>query len=167
MEAFGIKLTKSGLSTAIASNATALTNLSNIIKVSPTIVSWGRNRYGNDMTPVSLIDITNGWKLPVVDGLANYSINISVRITGALTGTANTPREFIVYVRRISDNSIVSNGGIIKINDNNFNGRSTNITTFIKGATDPFITTGFYLDIFNNSGSQLTLSQLEIYFDRD
>lgn len=162
-QAFGIKYLKTGLTTTINSNATALTNLSNIVKVSPTITTWARDNKGDDKAGISFIDVTNGWKFPVVDGLTNYGIGVTITITGTITGTAGTPRELIVYLRRLSDNSLIRNGGIIKINDNNFNGRSTNIETFIKGATDPFITGGFYLDMLNNSGGNLTLSALEIY----
>lgn len=162
-QAYGIKQLKTGLSTAINSNATALTNLSNIVKVSPTITTWARDNKGDDKTGINLIDVANGWKFPIVDGLTNYGIGITITISGSISGTAGTPRELIVYLRRLSDNSIIRNGGIIKINDNNFNGRSTNIETFIKGATDSFITGGFYLDMLNNSGGNLTLSSLEIY----
>lgn len=157
-------ITRTGFSLSIPSNATALTNLKNIV-VGPGAIFKEEQRKFNgtrlENTP-TLISIPNGWKVPIIPSMELYGFIFRVGITGSISGSAGTPRELVVYLRRISDNSIVSNAGVIKINDNNFNGRGSVVISYVSGPTDPFITDGFYIDMLNNSQATLTLTGLNI-----
>lgn len=162
---FGIKYTKSGLTQTIVSNATELTNIINIVNNEPTIFSWAVAKDGSVKPSVDLISVDNGFKLPIIDGLINYGLSFNIRITGVLSGSSATAREFIFYLRRLSDNSIVANDGIIKVADNNINGSSVTIASYVVGALDPFIRDGFYIDMLNNGGSSITLEKIELYIE--
>lgn len=165
---FTDKRVKSGLSVAINSNATNLTNLTQYILNSqtPTITSFGSSISGLSLGSIGLIDvgsgITQGFKFPTINGIVNCNLIFSTRITGAITGNTGTARELIVYLRRVSDNSIVGNGALIKINDNNFNARNVVTPSYIQGPNDSFLTGGFYLNILNNSGGNLTMNTIEL-----
>jgi hypothetical protein len=159
---FGIKYTKTGLTTSIPTSPTALTNLINLINVNPAILNYATDRAGNDKEGISLINTTNGLKLPVVDGLANYGVGFNIRIFGSLSGGANTTREVVLSLKRISDNSTIASASLIETTDSNFNGRVAIINSYIKGATDPFVTGGFYIDLLNNSGATLTIAAIEL-----
>jgi hypothetical protein len=163
---FGVKYVKSGLTQTINSSPTTLTNIINIVNNAPTsTIKWASDKNGNNKPTFDLISVANGFKLPIIDGLTNYGITFNIRVTGALSGATGTPREFIFYLRRLSDNSIVANDSIIKVTDNNINGRSATINSYVISATDPFITGGFYIDMLNNSGSNITLSTIELYIN--
>jgi hypothetical protein len=151
-------------STVINSNPSALTNLTNIISGAGVVkLQTKRNNNGEALiNNPTLIPITNGWKLPILD-MKVYKLDIRVGVTGSLSGTAGTARELIVYLRRMRDNSIATNGGVIKINDNNFNGRGTTLFSYVLTENDTFITNGFYIDLLNNSGANLTLTSLNIF----
>jgi hypothetical protein len=60
------------------------------------------------------------------------------------------------------NNTIVANGGIIKVNDNNFNARSVITPSYVKGLDDTFYAGGFYLDLLNKSSGDLTLTSIEL-----
>lgn len=159
---FGIKYTKAGLTTSIPTSPTALTNLINLINVNPAILNYATDRAGNDKTAISLINITNGFKFPIIDGMTNYGVGFNIRIFGGLSGGAGTTREVVLSLKRISDNSTISSASLIETTDSNFNGRLATINSYVKGATDPFITGGFYIDLLNNSGATLTITAVEL-----
>jgi hypothetical protein len=165
---FTCKRVKSGLNVAINSNATNLTNLTQYFRASqnPVVTSFGSSISGLPLGAINLIEVgtgvNQGFKFPIIDGIVNANLTFTIRVTGSISGPAGNPRELICYLRRVSDNSIVANGGIIKVNDNNFNSRSVIVPSFIQGATDPFYASGFYLDLLNNSGGNLTLTSLEL-----
>ena len=165
---FTSKFVKSGLNVAINSNINILTNLTKYFVASqnPAITSFGSSISGLPLGAINLIEVgtgaNQGFKFPIIDGIVNANLTFTIRVTGAISGNAGTPRELIAYLRRVSDNSLVANGGIIKVNDNNFNARSVIVPSFIQGANDPFYTGGFYLDLLNKSGGNLTLSSIEI-----
>ena len=165
---FTSKFVKSGLSVTINSNNTNLTNLTQYFRASqnPVITSFGSSISGLPLGAINLIEVgtgaNQGFKFPIIDGIVNANLTFTIRVTGAISGNAGTPRELIVYLRRVSDNSLVANGGIVKVNDNNFNARSVIVPSFIQGANDPFYTGGFYLDLLNRSGGDLQLTSLEL-----
>jgi hypothetical protein len=165
---FTSKRVKTGLNVSINSNANNLTNLTQyfIASQNPTITSFGSSISGLPLGAINLIEVgtgvNQGFKFPVINGIVNTNLIFNIRVTGAISGNAGTPRELICYLRRISDNSLVANGGIIKVNDNNFNSRSVIVPSFLQGATDPFYTGGFYLNLLNNSGGNLTLTSIEL-----
>jgi hypothetical protein len=165
---FTCKRVKSGLNVAINSSNTNLTNLTQYLRASqnPAITSFGSSISGLPLPAINLIEVgtgaNQGFKFPVIDGIVNTNLTFTVRVTGSISGNAGTPRELIAYLRRVGDNSLVANGGIIKVNDNNFNARSVIVPSFIQGANDPFYTGGFYLDLLNNSGGNLTLTSIEL-----
>lgn len=159
---FGTKYTKTGLTTSIPTSPTTLTNLINLINANPAILNYATDRAGNDKAGISLISTTNGFKFPVVDGMANYGVGFNIRIFGSLSGGANTTREVVLSLKRISDNSTIATASLIETTDSNFNGRVAIINSYVKGATDPFITGGFYIDLLNNSGATLTITAIEL-----
>jgi hypothetical protein len=165
---FTCKRVKSGLNVSINSSNTNLTNLTQYLRASqnPAITSFGSSISGLPLPAINLIEVgtgaNQGFKFPVIDGIVNTNLTFTVRVTGSISGNAGTPRELIAYLRRVGDNSLVANGGIIKVNDNNFNARSVIVPSFIQGANDPFYTGGFYLDLLNNSGGNLTLTSIEL-----
>jgi uncharacterized coiled-coil protein SlyX len=165
---FTSKLVKNGLNVDINSNSNILTNLTKyfIASQNPTITSFGSSISGLPLGAINLIEVgtgaNQGFKFPIIDGIVNANLTFTVRVTGSISGNAGTPRELIVYLRRVSDNSIVANGGIIKVNDNNFNARSVIVPSFIQGVNDPFYVGGFYLDLLNQSGGNLTLTSIEM-----
>lgn len=159
---FGIKYTKTGLTTSIPSSPTGLTNLINLINVNPAITNYATDKAGNDKTAISLINTTNGFKFPVIEGMANYGVGFNIRIFGSLSGGAGTTREVVLSLKRISDNSTIASASLIETTDSNFNGRLATINSYIKGSADVFITGGFYIDLLNNSGATLTLTAIEL-----
>jgi hypothetical protein len=165
---FTSKFVKSGLNVTINSNVNILTNLTKyfIASQNPTITAFGSSISGLPLGAINLIEVgsgaNQGFRFPVINGIINCNLTFTIRVTGDISGSAGTPRELIVYLRRVSDNSLVANGGIIKVNDNNFNARSVIVPSFIQGANDPFYTGGFYLDLLNKSGGDLKLTSIEL-----
>jgi hypothetical protein len=165
---FTCKRVKSGLNVAINSSNTNLTNLTQYFRASqnPEITSFGSSISGLPLGAINLIEagsgVNQGFRFPLIDGIVNSNLQFSIRVTGNITGNPATARELIVYLRRVSNNTIVANGGIIKVNDNNFSARTVIVPSFIQGANDPFYTGGFYLDLLNKSSGDLTLTSIEL-----
>lgn len=161
---------KKTLTLSIPSSPTALTNLTGQFPsaiMGYTLVQYGISLSGLVLqSPQCLLWASSGasagFKIKFITGMQVMHLSITVRINGTITGNAGTARELVVYLRRIRDNSIVSNAGIIKINDNDFNGRGTTINSYVNGELDTFMVDGFYLDILNNSGATVNITQLQL-----
>lgn len=99
--------------------------------------------------------VTNSLKLPNLNRYVGY--NITYTLLGTISGGAGVAREFKVELRRF-DNSLVRNSPVIKIVDNQLEGRGTAINTYTFDSTDPFITGGLKLVLNNTSGQSITLT---------
>lgn len=78
--------------------------------------------------------------------------NIRVNF-GIATGSAQTLR---LSLRRFADNSII--GSEIKVTrDQDVSGNQFNFVTYTTGASDPFVTGGFYFALLNDSGTSVDI----------
>ena len=96
---------------------------------------------------------------PAFDGYTAYTID--VRLYGTIGGGAGTVTELAVQLRRQADNTIVARRGVIKVN-NVLEAKAISFDTYTLDTTDPFIAGGVRIEINNDSGASVNLTQADI-----
>jgi hypothetical protein len=96
---------------------------------------------------------------PAFDGYTNYTID--VRLNGTIGGGGGVVTEFTVQLRRQTGGTIVARRGVIKVN-NVLEARAISFDTYTLDTTDPFIVGGVRIEINNDSGNPINLTQADV-----
>lgn len=154
---FLLRIDRTGLNQTISSNN--LFNLLTVMSLTPSATNIITTANVN----TNIFNLNNGiLKLPYFPNVGNYKnlycdYTIDIRLTGTISGNANTSREFLLQLRR-ADDSLIEGKTVIKINDNNLSSKGIIFETYTSGELDPFIVNGLKLQINNTSTQIITLT---------
>lgn len=103
-------------------------------------------------------------KVPGVGKLSQ--VVFVVRLTGTISGSTNTAREWRIQIRRPNGTDIVASVAEFKVSGNDVSNRDVSISSFTNGVGDSFTTNGLQLGLYNVSGSNITLTGASIRIQR-
>ena len=93
----------------------------------------------------------------------NYvEYTIRVKLSGTISGTATTDRQFSIELRRGADNSLILEDYIIKLQNNVLDGMTRQYSSFTENQLDPFVTGGLRVVVKNDSGANIVLTNINI-----
>lgn len=97
-------------------------------------------------------------KFPYVSD--RVSVLFKVRLTGEVGGSSGTLRSWVIEVRRPDD--VVTDSRVShKISTSNMNRESTDISSYMRGANDLFITDGVKLMFNNTTGQEVQINTIQ------
>lgn len=151
--------TRIGISQAIASSSTY--NLVDALVGGnpPTYYNVPATR--TDKTILSTVATKNVFKVQEFTRYIDYLV--AIRLTGSFSGNSTSARELIFNVRRASDDSLVFTKTVFSNQASNLQSFQIDLNTRTLGAGDPFSSSGFYVELLNNSGQTYTLTALTIF----
>lgn len=141
---------RTGLSQTISSGA--VYNLLNLIRPEDLVFNDDNLVYTSEGTGLNQVI-----KFPYVKD--KVIVAFKVRITGNIAG-GSVSRDWIIEVRRPND-TILDSKVTTKVNGSNLNQESTDISSYMRGATDPFIVDGVKLFLDNVSGQTITINSIQ------
>lgn len=141
---------RTGLSQTISSGA--VYNLLNLIRPEDLVFNDDNLVYTSEGTGLNQVI-----KFPYAKD--KVTVAFKVRITGTIAG-GSVSRDWIIEVRRPND-TILDSKVTTKVNGSNLNQESTDISSYMRGATDPFIVDGVKLFLDNVSGQTITINSIQ------
>lgn len=149
---FMLRFDKTGLNTNI-SDGNSL-NILSLLTISD--VSLALNK------PSSEWNLSSGiLKFPLPKNLSYVDYRVRIRLTGTITGSSNTGREFGLELRR-QDNTLIERVNVIKTNGTQISNRGQNFETYTNSINDPFIVNGAIFVLNNDSGQNINLTGITI-----
>lgn len=142
---------RTGINQTINSNQ--VFNLLNLIRLQDLVFNDDNLTYTFDGTGINQVV-----KFPYVAD--RVSINLKVRITGEVGGSSGTLRSWVIEVRRPND-VVIDSRVTHKISTSNMNRESTDITSYMRGANDPFIIDGVKLMFNNTTGREVQINSIQ------
>lgn len=120
---------------------------------------------GSVNTAGTIIDpVTKALKFPAREKPSQ--VQMTIRMTGTISGSAGQAREWRVQLRRLDATTVVSSVADLKIDGAPIVNRDVSINTYTVGDNDPFHVDGILAGIFNNSGQTITITGLSIRVQR-